>query len=234
MANLRLFATHPHDCSYLPDRIATTVFVDPQAHIDQDVYSRLSEIGFRRSGQHLYKPQCKACRQCIPARIPVHQFQPNRQQRRCLKRNADLTVDTVDSIDSEEYFELYEKYINARHQDGDMYPPSRKQYDSFLTSEWGVTRFITFRLNDKLVSVAVIDVLDNGLSAVYTFYDPDYPKRSFGTFAILCQIEQAKALDLDSVYLGYWIRECIKMNYKTRFQPLELYIEGTWAPEDPQ
>ena len=228
LSSIRLFATHPHSCSYLEDQEATTIFVDPAANVDIPLYSRLSEIGFRRSGSHLYRPHCGSCRACIPARIPVASFQPNRRQRRCWQRNSDLQVAEIDTIDSAEHYQLYERYINERHSDGDMYPPSKAQFDAFLTREWGATRYFEFRLEDRLLGVAVCDHIDSALSAVYTYFDPDETRRSLGVFGILMQIYQAQELGLEYLYLGYWIKKCAKMNYKTQYRPLELFIDQQW------
>lgn len=229
LSTIRLFATHPHRCSYLEGEEATTVFVDPNQRMNGKLYQRLSELGFRRSGRHVYRPQCADCRACVPARIPVQRFEPNRQQKRCWKRNLDLSIATVPSIDDDEHYELYARYITERHYDGDMYPPSHEQYRSFLTSEWGITRYLEFRLGNDLVGVAVCDELDDALSAVYTFYDPDLSSRSLGTFGILLQIHHARQKNLDFVYLGYWIKDCNKMNYKTQFRPLELLTDRRWV-----
>ncbi len=228
LSHIRLFATHPHTCSYLSDQDATTVFVDPTAKINIHLYSRLSEIGFRRSGSHLYRPHCASCYACVPARIPVAKFTPNRQQRRCWKLNQDLEIKTSERLNGDNHYALYERYISERHSDGDMYPPTRLQFDAFLTSEWGSTQFFEFRLQNKLLGVAVSDIMDNGLSAVYTYFDPDESRRSLGTYAILYQIYKARELNLPAVYLGYWIEECKKMNYKTQFNPLELLIDNQW------
>lgn len=228
LSSIRLFATHPHTCSYLEDQEATTIFVDPTAEVDVHLYSRLSEIGFRRSGAHLYRPHCATCRACIPARIPVDKFKPNRQQRRCWQRNQDLTVKQVDSIDTMEYYDLYERYITERHSDGDMYPPSKLQFDAFLTSEWGATRYFEFRERNQLLAVAVSDKMDTGLSAVYTYFNPDESRRSLGVFGILFQINKARELGLQHLYLGYWIKKCAKMSYKTQYRPLELMIDREW------
>jgi leucyl-tRNA---protein transferase len=228
LSNIRLFATHPHTCSYLPDEQATTIFVDPSADVDSRLYSRLSEMGFRRSGGHLYRPQCESCQACIPARIPAALFKPDRRQRRCWNRNQDLDICETDNIGTEEHYQLYQRYITQRHQDGDMYPPTREQFDAFLTNEWGVTRFIEFRLQGKLIAVAVTDKMDNGYSAVYTYFEPDESKRSLGVFAVLHQIEQTKKEGLDSVYLGYWIKRCQKMSYKTDYRPLEILVQNRW------
>lgn len=228
VSKIKLFSTHEHACSYLEDQMATTLFVDPTLQMDGKLYSELSDLGFRRSGQHLYRPRCRACQACIPVRIPVEEFQLSRSQKRCLKKNQDVRVHWTDSIASDEHYALYERYINERHSDGDMYPPNREQYDEFLTSEWGVTRFIEMRLGGTLIAVAVSDRLEQGLSAIYTYYDPSLPSRSLGVFAILKQIEHCRELGLPFVYLGYWIRDCDKMNYKTQYRPLQMLFQQSW------
>lgn len=232
LSSLRVFATHPHPCSYLDDREATTLFIDPNAEIDALLYSQLSALGFRRSGGYLYRPHCRDCQACIPARIPVEQFCPDRRQRRILRANADLTVTRVLDISSDEYYALYARYIESRHNDGDMYPPSREQYASFLTREWGVTTFQAFHMQGKLLAVAVVDMMENGLSAIYTFYDPAEARRSLGTYAVLWQIEECQRLGLPHVYLGYWIKECRKMSYKSSYRPLELFLDNCWVKAD--
>ncbi|MEM8498625.1 MAG: arginyltransferase [Pseudomonadota bacterium] len=229
LSKLKIFATYPHECSYLDDQEATTLFVDPTAEIDDSAYARLSELGFRRSGTHLYRPHCKQCKACVPARIPAALFEPNRRQRRILKRNADLQIEFPKDISDSEYFELYERYISARHQDGDMYPPTREQYDSFLNCEWQSTRFVVFRNESKVIAVSVLDEMENGLSAVYTFFDPDETRRSLGAYAILWQIEYCQQLHLPALYLGYWIKECAKMSYKTEYRPIELFVNDDWV-----
>ncbi len=229
LSKLRVFATHPHDCSYLPSEQATTLFVDPAAAVDVHLYSQLSELGFRRSGPHLYRPHCADCNACIPARVPTARFQANRQQRRVWQKNQDLRVEDRIQIDGDEVYSLYARYIESRHRDGDMYPPSRQQFDSFLTREWETTHFYCFYDGDPLVAVAVVDVIDNGLSAIYTFFDPALGARSLGVYAILWQIEQAQRLNLGHVYLGYWIRQCRKMAYKIQYRPIELLVNGRWV-----
>ncbi len=227
-SNLRVFATHPHPCSYLESEQATTLFIDPQADITEEMYDALAESGFRRSGPHIYRPHCEACNACIPARVPVQQFAMKRKQRRVWKKNADLKVTEVPSIRGNEYFELYCRYIEERHFDGDMYPPSREQYDSFLTDDFGVSKYFAFRDAERLVAVAVIDVMQSGLSAMYTFFDPNDSRRSLGSYAILWQIEYARSLELPYVYLGYWIKACRKMQYKIEYRPLQLLINRKW------
>lgn len=232
ISKLKLYATLEHPCSYLSNKAATTVFVDPNAKIDGELYSELSDYGFRRSGQHLYRPHCQQCQACVPVRIPVQDFRPNRSQKRCIGRNRDLSRQLVDHINTEEHYRLYERYITRRHFDGDMYPPSRQQYSDFLSSEWGVTKFLEFRSADRLLAVAVCDRLAHGLSAIYTFFDPDEPGRSLGTQAVLSQLELATEWELPYVYLGYWIRNCDKMNYKSTFRPLQMYVNQTWTHFD--
>lgn len=227
LEELKLFRTSPHPCSYL-DEQATTVFIDPDAKIDKALYSQLSRHGFRRSGQHLYRPHCESCQQCILSRIPVADFSFNRSQKRCLKRNSDIRVEVVERPDMALDYPLYARYISTRHRDGDMYPPSEEQYRTFLSAEWGVTRFARFYREEQLIAVSVFDLLDDGLSAVYTFFDPLEHKRGLGNFAILWQIEQAHTLGLKYVYLGYWIKGCQKMSYKIHFRPLQLYIDRRW------
>ena len=228
LSTLKLFATQPHPCSYIDGEQATTVFVDPEATIDINLYSQLSLLGFRRSGGHLYRPQCSNCQACMSCRIPVSLFKANRSQRRCWQKNQDIQVSAVERIDTFEHYHLYSRYIESRHQDGDMYPPSEEQYKAFLTSEWGSTRYLEFRLDGKLIGVSVCDYLEDGLSAVYTFYDADQNERSLGKFAILAQIHRAQEMGLGYVYLGYWIKQCEKMNYKTDYRPLELLVNRRW------
>ncbi len=228
LSTIKLFATKPHPCSYIEGEEATTVFVDPTAAIDIELYGQLSLLGFRRSGPHLYRPQCAKCQACVSCRIPVEQFTPNRGQRRCWKKNQDISIQVVNEISTSEHFDLYARYIGSRHTEGDMYPPTREQYQSFLTSEWGSTQFWEFRLGDQLIGVSVCDHFENALSAVYTFFDPDFNERGLGKFAVLAQVERAKLWGLGYVYLGYWIKQCGKMNYKTQYRPLELLVNRHW------
>ena len=229
LARLKFYATQPHPCSYLPDEQATTLFLDPSQPMDIELYAQLSTLGFRRSGDHLYRPHCQDCQACVPARIPAGRFSPNRQQRKILRRNADLKVGWAAPRLTEEYYDLYLRYIETRHADGDMYPPSREQFDTFLVSDLPYSRFIEFRLDEQLLAVAVTDILPNGLSAVYTFFDPQQEQRSLGRFAILWQITEARRMGLHALYLGYWIRNCRKMAYKTQYRPIELLVNQRWT-----
>jgi arginyl-tRNA--protein-N-Asp/Glu arginylyltransferase len=232
LRDIRVYTTFPHVCSYLPDQEATTLFIDPRQQISQELYTQLSVMGFRRSGDHIYRPHCVKCNACVPSRVIVDEFQRSKSQDRVWRRNSDLRIAEADSIDDDEAYDLYRRYIEGRHSDGDMYPPDRDQYSSFLNNGLGCTRYFELRHEDKLIAVLVTDQTLDGLSAIYTFYDPGEEKRSLGTFAVLFQIEEAKHLSLDYVYLGYWIQNCGKMNYKARFSPLELLQSGCWQRRD--
>lgn len=236
MSNLRtlvFFATPPHDCSYLPNREATTMFVDPRADIDKKLYSQLTTLGFRRSGSHYYRPHCDQCNACIPVRLKADGFKPDRSQRRVLRRNNDLHCQLVPACFSERYYQLYARYIEQRHNEGDMYPPSRDQFTSFLVDGSTDSWFLEICLGEELVGLAALDLLDDGLSAIYTVFDPEMEQRSLGTYAILWQIQEAVRRGLPHLYLGYWIKQCRKMNYKTRFRPVEALHDGHWRQLDP-
>lgn len=226
---LKLFQTRPHPCSYLDDQQAQTLFIDPDAELNPSAQTHLSELGFRRSGDFVYRPNCAACKACIPVRIPVRSFQPNRTQRRIWKRNRHLTSNLTEARLNDELYHLYARYIEARHQDGDMYPTSPEQFTDFLVNSRANTRFIEYRNQEKLVAVAVTDLLDNAYSAVYSFFDPDDTKASYGVYTILSQIDLARRAGLEYLYLGYWIKACQKMSYKVNYRPVELLVNEQWT-----
>ena len=229
MRDLKVYTTYPHSCSYLEDQEATTLFVDPRQPVDKSCTATCQCWAFRRSGNHIYRPHCSHCEACIPARIPVAEFRARRGQTTHLAAQPDLRVRLQRRFRDDEAFDLYRRYIELRHCDGDMYPPDREQYESFLNNAWDCTRYYRFYDSGKLIAVAVVDELEDGLSAIYTFFDPDADKRSLGTFAILWQIEQAREMGLEYLYLGYWIRDCQKMAYKSDYRPLELYVNSRWT-----
>jgi len=230
--HIHLFRGPGSPCSYLPGREATSEWVDPGI-LHQALYDRLIEAGFRRSGDHVYRPACLGCRACVPVRIPVDRFRPSRRDRRCLRRNADLESRFAQPGFTEEYFALYARYLAARHPGGGMDDPDPADFLQFLTSEWAETRFLEIRdPRGRLMAVAVTDLLDAGLSAVYTFFEPDEPARGLGNFAILEQIRIARERGLDWLYLGYWIEGCRKMAYKARFLPQQRRIRNTWVEVD--
>lgn len=226
---LKLFQTHSHDCSYLPGLQARTLFVDPDTTLTKASQTRLAALGFRRSGDFVYRPNCDSCSACVPVRIPVNHFTAGRTQRRISRRNSTLTVAIVDATPNDERYDLYARYITARHKDGDMYPPSPEQFANFLTNSETDTHFIEYRDESELVAVAVTDFLDNAYSAVYSFFDPDNQRASYGVYTILSQIELAKQAGFDYLYLGYWIKACQKMSYKVDYRPIELFINNRWT-----
>ncbi|WFF42454.1 arginyltransferase [Salinicola endophyticus] len=233
--DLRFFLTVPHPCSYLSGREATTLFLDPQEPPTADVYDALTLLGFRRSGANLYRPHCGACSACVSVRIPVEDFTPSRTQRKLMQRNRDITTRLRPTLFDERHYALYASYIRARHADGDMFPPSRDQYRLFLTQTQPFAKLLEFWLDERLIAVAATDLLGHGLSAIYTFFDPDpaLQRRSLGVFAVLSQIALARQRGLPHVYLGYWIRESQKMRYKQAYQPLEYLDGGRWQRRVP-
>ncbi|MCL6414886.1 arginyltransferase [Aestuariirhabdus sp. Z084] len=228
LKELRFYTTPAHDCSYLSEQQATTLFLDPEERIDHSLYSQLSNFGFRRSGKHLYRPHCGQCQACIPIRIPAARAIPSKSQKRVLQRNRHLKYKMRPASFEPQHYQLYERYINSRHGDGDMSPPTQEQYESFLTSSWEFCHLYEFFDDEKLVAVSITDRLTDGLSAIYTYFDPDYARNSLGSYCILKQIEFCRDLDLPYLYLGYWIKQCQKMSYKGKYRPLELLIDNQW------
>lgn len=229
ISSVRLFRTTAHPCSYKEEQQAATVFVDPDLVIDRNLNSKLSELGYRRSGAHLYRPDCELCNACISCRIPANNFTFKRRHKRILKANQDLRVEEHSDLTSEAAYELYRRYIAERHRDGDMYPATREQYEAFIKTKTVDTRFFLFYAGNELLAVSVSDVLEQGLSAVYTFFDPEQPKRSLGNYVILWQLQKCLEMELPYLFLGYWVKDCQKMQYKSEYRPLELLIDGKWV-----
>ena len=224
---LKLGISKPFPCSYLSDKEEQLLVVVDEEVKSPDVYAFLVEKGFRRSGDQVYQPYCGSCKACQSIQIPTKSFKPSKSQKRNLKKNGDITVGISNSI-KDSYYPLYENYINTIHKDGVMYPASEEQFDGFIRSQFYEQLFIELKLDKKLIGVAVVDKLSNGLSAIYTFYEPMLSRRGLGVFSILIEIKIAKELGLEYVYLGYQISACTKMNYKTKYKPYQLLVNNTW------
>ncbi len=228
-----LFLSTAHPCSYLPQQTASTLFIDPRFPVTPELFGDFNRRGFRRSGDLIYRPHCPSCQACIPVRIDVRRFAASRAQRRTAQRNQDLTISRQPAGFDAEHFLLFLRYQHARHPGGTMANPDPPTYLRFLVGRHADTGFYEFRVAGQLYAVAVVDHLTDGLSAVYTFFDPRFPERGLGTAAILWQIAETRRLGLPYLYLGYWVKDSAKMAYKARFAALEAYRNGRWAPFTP-
>ncbi len=220
--------TPEHKCSYLSDREAITLFVDPNYPIVMSQYSALAKLGFRRSGENVYRPHCTDCGLCIPVRVPVDEFKANRSQRRNKTLNNDITIKVKNAVFDNEHYALYRKYMKSRHAGGGMDNNEPESYETLIKAAWSSSKFLEFRLENKLMMVAVADVFEDGISAVYTFFEPECSNRGLGVFGVLSEIDYAKSIKLDWLYLGYWNPKSNKMSYKSNYQPMEFFDGQEW------
>lgn len=220
-------------CSYLADENSNSIFLDPEHEPDNHLINTLHLNGFRRSGQLIYRPHCQSCQQCMSCRVINDQFQLSKNQKKAMSRNKELTMHWRPSGLYPEHFELYQRYINDRHKDGSMYPASQEQYQGFIVEGVGNHKFLEFFDADKkLVACCVVDFFDDGLSAVYSYYDPDLAPKSVGRFIIVSLILLSQQYNLPHTYLGYWIQDSDKMRYKQEYQPLQIFNGSQWIQQD--
>lgn len=229
MDRLQFYLTTESPCAYLADRASANIVPDPSVPLTASLYDQLIDLGFRRSGGHVYRPHCSTCKACVPLRVIVDEFTPRRTDRRLLNRCESLNVDVTPARFEESHYQLFQRYTANRHEDGSMADMSPDEYMGFITSDWSHSWLAEIRDGDRLIAVAVYDQVRSGLSAVYTFFDPEYSAFAPGRFAVLWEIEQARLSGLPYVYLGFWIEESPKMAYKIDYQPAEGYINNQWT-----
>lgn len=230
---LRFYVTAPFPCGYLENLEAQSLIATPHQLIDAKIYNHLIHNGFRRSGKYAYRPHCKTCQACIPVRLPLDEFIPNRSQRRASKQHKNLSASVLPLAFSDEHYALYSAYQTARHPGGGMDEGTAEQYQDFFVQSNVDSRMIEFRSNEahnrgQLKMVSLVDIINDGVSAVYTFFDASDSASSYGTYNVLWQIEWCRSLGLPYLYLGYWVEKSQKMAYKQNFSPLQGLIRDKW------
>lgn len=231
MAAVKFGLSAPFQCGYLDDKDEQLLVYLDEEPMSPVIYGKLQSQGFRRSEDYVYRPHCNSCSACQSIRIPIEQFRLSRSQRRVLNKAKSFTI-SMERQEQPNYYGLFEKYVNTKHNQGVMYPASPSQLSSFSESSWMEQLFLELYDNDKLIAVAICDVTPDSLSAVYTFYDPDYQSYSIGTLMILQQINLTSKLKKSFLYLGYYIESCQKMNYKIKFKPHQINRNGIWYQFD--
>lgn len=225
----QFYLTAAAPCPYLPEQQERKVFTHLIGRRAEEINDVLTQGGFRRSQTIAYRPACEGCRSCVSVRVVAREFQPSRNFRRIVNRNRDLEGTMVRSYATSEQYSLFRTYLDARHADGGMADMSVLDYSAMVEDTHVTTRLVEYRReNGELVAVVLTDILSDGLSMVYSFYDPDASHRSLGTFLILDHIARAQALGLPYVYLGYWVEGSRRMDYKSRFLPQERLLPEGW------
>jgi len=225
---IQFYTTTEYSCSYIDKMDAQSLVATSYKSINQNIFQDLIKKGFRRSGQYIYKPNCKSCTACIPIRLVAKKFMPSKSQKRIYRKHENLKVQESSLIFKQEHFDLYLKYQNKRHSFINNDQNNLGDYTDFLIKSNVKSKLFEFRDGDLLKIVSIVDIMSDGISAVYTFFDPDDEKVSYGTHSIIWLINWCKTQQLKYMYLGYWIGECNKMKYKTNFKPYELYIKAYW------
>jgi arginine-tRNA-protein transferase len=228
MISIPLFLTTESPCNYLDQRNSQSAFVHPSFQLNTLLYSQLIAQGFRRSGNEVYRPHCHNCSECIASRLLVNKFIPSKNQKRCLKKNQLTTVKIKPAQFEQAHYDMYMRYQQHKHEESGMANSTQEDYINFLSSRWCNTLFVEFSIKNELAAVAIVDLLENALSAVYTFFEPKFSSYSLGNYAVLWQQNHANSLGLEFIYLGFWIKNCQKMSYKTQYQPIEGFINNSW------
>jgi arginine-tRNA-protein transferase len=217
-------------CPYLPGRMERKIITELSGAQSPELFEILSHAGFRRSHSIAYRPACAGCRACVPVRIVAADFVPLRSLRRVMKRNADLRATVTEAVPTQEQFKLFARYLEVRHNDGEMVGMGPQDYASMVGDSPVDTRIVEFRdAKGKLVAACLTDWGQDGISAVYSFFEPDLERNSLGSFIVIWLIEEAQRRKLSYVYLGYWVAGSQKMDYKRRFRPIEAYGPGGWV-----
>ncbi len=233
---LPLVRTEPMACPYLPGRLEQRLvtLLPPGEPGTPREFDTLTRAGFRRSQHYAYRPACPSCHACVPCRIPIAAFVPNASQRRCVRRNADLVTNLSPALATREHYALFRRYEAERHGDGDMARMRYPHYRAMIEASAVDTMLVEHRRHDgRLMAVALVDRLGDGLSAVYSFFEPGEAQRGLGVWCVLDLVRRARMAQLPHVYLGYWIRDCRKMSYKTLFRPLEMLTADGWRVFEP-